>query len=160
MVWARNFDYKTPLKKWNPTPGTDFRLKSRWDIFLMHPIQCTTYTKSLSFGQLQICGPYFGKHKYIWFIWYLSGGPYLGKVPWLPCTMASTYEWPYLFRWFRLLKTHPSHLLQRGEVASIQKHLKQHSNPCEGTHNHCVEKTGCRLPMENNFVAPVFIQHT
>ena len=38
MVQAKTSDSKTPLKKWNLTPGTDFRLKSLWDIFLMHPV--------------------------------------------------------------------------------------------------------------------------
>ena len=38
MFRARNSDSKTPLEKWNPTPGTDFRLKSLWCIFLMHPV--------------------------------------------------------------------------------------------------------------------------
>ena len=41
MFRARNSDSKTPLKKWNQAPGTDFRLKvkSLWYIFLMHPVQ-------------------------------------------------------------------------------------------------------------------------
>ena len=38
MVRAQNSDSKAPLKKLSSTLGTDFRLKSLWDIFFMHPV--------------------------------------------------------------------------------------------------------------------------
>ena len=41
MFRARNSDSKTHQKKWNPTPGTDFRLKSLWCIFFDAPCTCT-----------------------------------------------------------------------------------------------------------------------
>ena len=37
MFRARNSDSKTHQKKWNPTPGTNFRLKSLWCIFFDAP---------------------------------------------------------------------------------------------------------------------------
>ena len=54
MVWARNSDSETPLKKWNSTPGTDFRLKSLSDIFLMHPVSSEDMILSLIARSLKI----------------------------------------------------------------------------------------------------------
>ena len=53
MVCARNSDSQTPLKKLNPTPGTDFRLESLCNIFFDAPCSCPNiWSLLLIFGFL------------------------------------------------------------------------------------------------------------